>query len=129
MNRRWPGLPFAGVQLKRSAQLGISPVDAYKRLVRDRNSRLGWRILLYLNQVADVDHILERTLIHGEELCELLTEEFKEGHLAIADLLLRFRNGDPLSQTEEAALQEALQVSRVTTWSTSSWSSIMQPGI
>lgn len=102
---------IANVRLKRSAQLAISPVDAYKRLVRDRKSRLGWRILLYLNPVGDVNHILERTLLHGEELCELLTEEFKNGHLAIADLLLRFRGGEALSLTEQAALQEALQVS------------------
>jgi hypothetical protein len=39
---------FANVRLLQSARGGITALDAYRRLARDFDSRLGWRILLHL---------------------------------------------------------------------------------
>lgn len=38
--------PQAG--LRRSEQISVQPVDTYRRLARDEESNLGWRILVHL---------------------------------------------------------------------------------
>jgi superfamily I DNA/RNA helicase len=102
---------LSDVQFKRSTPVEISPIDAYRRLARNPNSRLGWRILLYRHPSMDADDLLRRALIEGEELETLLPEEFRQWHLAVVALLQGFLDGADLSPPELAALEAAVGVS------------------
>lgn len=102
---------LSDVHFKRSTPIEISPIDAYRRLASNPNSRLGWRILLYLHPTMDVNDILRRTLLDGEELETLLPEVFRQRHLIVVALLQRFLNEDDLSPPELASLEAAAGVS------------------
>lgn len=102
---------FSDVRFKRSTPTEMNPIDAYRRLARNSDSRLGWRILLYLYPTQNVNDILRRTLLDGEELETLLPEVFRQRHLTVVALLQRFLNGDDLSPPELGTLEASVGVS------------------
>jgi superfamily I DNA/RNA helicase len=99
---------FAHARLKMAAKSLMSPLDAYRRLAADQRSRLGWRILLYLEPFDGSDDILKRVLENQSELAAELPDEYRDRHLAIASLVRRLRNDEGLDETQQASLTQAL---------------------
>jgi len=78
---------FTNVAFTQSTNRQYSLSDAYELLRRDDTSSLGWRVLAGVELPKGV---LAKIVISSKDLTpfrELLTEEFKEKHLQVLDLL------------------------------------------
>lgn len=102
---------MANVQMRHSTPSEVAPVEGYMRLAADPDSRLGWRIVLYVDPVASTDDVLYQALIEGSELVDILPEEYKKTHLRIATLLQLFREEESLNTNELKLLLEAVSLS------------------
>lgn len=102
---------MVNVQMRHSTSSEVTPVEGYIRIAADRDSRLGWRIILYVDPVANMDDVLYQALIEGFELADILPEGYKKTHLTVAALLQRFRRGDSLDTNELGLLLEAVSLS------------------
>jgi len=90
--------------MKTAQQVSVEFLDAYRRLAIDAHSRLGWRILVHLLPFNGSDEALRAALANGDEIESILPEEYRERHLAIADLVRRLRDDEQLSEESERAL-------------------------
>lgn len=99
---------FPQATMKVAQQVTIELLDAYRRLSADAESRLGWRILIQLLPFEDSDEALRVALAAGDEITSTLPEEYRERHLAIADLVRRLRDDEQLSEESERALLTAI---------------------
>jgi hypothetical protein len=98
---------FANVRLLQSAKGGIAALDGYRRLARDFDSRLGWRILLYVNPCDGASDRIERALQEKADLGALLPDEYRERHCRPAALVERLLDGEDLTADEIAELETA----------------------
>jgi ATP-dependent DNA helicase UvrD/PcrA len=103
INDRYPH-----AQLKTAAKSLIAPLDAYRRLAKDQNSRLGWRILLHTDPFTGWEDVLKRVLENEEELALALPTEYRELHLAVVDLIRSLLDEQALDETQETKLCEAV---------------------
>lgn len=103
--------PFPGIRGKDSAALEPKPLDGYERLLKDDRSRMGWRILMYVQTPPKIGEILRRALVDDEELVDLLPKSYRARHLAIVELLQRLLDQEELCVDEEVRLQEATELS------------------
>ena len=99
---------FTDVVLKKSTRFQIDILDGYRRLHRNQNSRLGWRIILYCDRSVPTGKIIELALTSGEELSDLIPSEYRDRHLEVAKLVRRLENGETLIDEEREALGEAV---------------------
>ena len=98
---------FANVRLLQSAKGGITKLDAYRRLARDFESRLGWRILLHVEPCDGASDRIERALREKADLGTLLPEEYRKRHRRPAALVERLLDGEDLTVDEIAELETA----------------------
>jgi hypothetical protein len=98
---------FANVRLLQSAKGGITALDGYRRLARDFDSRLGWRILLYVKPCDGASDRIERALQEKADLVALLPDEYRERHRRPAALVERLLDGEDLTADEIAELETA----------------------
>lgn len=96
------------VRLQRSEGVPIQLLDAYRRLASDTKSRLGWRIVLHLEPCEGLNAILKAIHEDGDELNELLPNDYKERHLSLAALVELLIDGQELDTEQEAELSAAL---------------------
>jgi superfamily I DNA/RNA helicase len=94
---------FPQATMKTAPQVAIEFLDAYRRLAVNADSRLGWRILIHLDPFDDADDALRSVLTDGE-ITSILPDEYRERHLAIADLVRRVLDDEQLSEDDERAL-------------------------
>lgn len=80
---------FQSVEFKRSDNLKVKAFDGYKRLMKDRSSRLGWRILLQVLEPDGWKEIARKALLDGGELIDLLHSDFLNNHLDVVEILVR----------------------------------------
>lgn len=99
---------FPNVQLQHSEQLRIEALDGYRRLARDPESRLGWRILLHVDPAADTPTLISTAHSEARELGALLPDEYRERHLEIASLVGELIAEEDLTKEEGSALSAAL---------------------
>jgi len=102
---------FPQAQLKMAVKSLIGVLDAYRRLARDAESRLAWRILLHLDPLAGSDDLPRRVLENEAELAAELPDEYRERHLALAALVRRLLDAEGLTEEEQALLTEAIGLS------------------
>jgi hypothetical protein len=100
------GIP--NVTPPRPSRRDLDPLDAYRRLARHPRSRLGWRILLHVADPGGRDAIVRRALNQAEEIVDLLPEEYRETHLAVAALVAMVVAGEPLNDHQRAEVEAAL---------------------
>lgn len=98
---------FANVRLLESAKGGITALDAYRRLARDFDSRLGWRILLHVEPCDGASDRIDRALRENADLGALLPEEYRERHRGPAALVEQLLDGEDLTVDEIAELETA----------------------
>lgn len=90
-----------------SEQLDVRAIDGYKRLAGDSESRLGWRILLYVRQPARWSEGVASALTNGNELAHLVDEPFRQEHLDIAALVARLLANEELTPEEVSRITDA----------------------
>jgi superfamily I DNA/RNA helicase len=95
-------LPELGVSVveKKRPDEKIDLATGYSLLSRSASSRLGWRIVLFVDPLPSLAEILEDALVSGKELVDLLPSEYRSKHLGTAELLSRHRRGEPLTSEE-----------------------------
>lgn len=98
---------FANVRLLQSAKGEITALDAYRRLARDFDSRLGWRILLHLEPCDGASDRIERALREKADLGAVLPEEYRERHRRPAALVEQLLDGEDLTVDEIVELETA----------------------
>lgn len=97
---------FPSVALRKSEFLEVHYLDAYERLSRDDHSRLGWRILLYIETPDGYREAIERALTDGDELSDVIDAEYRDRHLRVAEIVAKVRAGSSLSAAEQRVLEE-----------------------
>jgi superfamily I DNA/RNA helicase len=102
---------FPQAHLKMAVKSLIGRLDAYRRLARDAESRLAWRILLHVDAFKDSDALLKRVLESETELLAEMPEDYRERHLAIAALVQRLLSEQELDADEEGLLVDAVGLS------------------
>jgi hypothetical protein len=83
----------------------VVPVDAlegYRLLAKDENSRLGWRIIIQCHRFDGWEDVLIEVTQDEAEIVDLLPDDYREQHLAIARLLGRLLDGEELDADEVA---------------------------
>jgi superfamily I DNA/RNA helicase len=98
---------FANVRLLESSKSGITALDGYRRLARDFDSRLGWRILLHLDPCDGASDLIERAFRAEVDLAALLPEDYREKHRGPAGLVEKLLDGQELNADEVAELEAA----------------------
>jgi superfamily I DNA/RNA helicase len=99
---------FPQAKMKTAQQVNIEFLDAYIRLARDANSRLGWRILIHLDPLDDADDALRAVLAAGDEIVTILPDEYRDRHLELAELVRRLLDDEDLPDADEARLTGAV---------------------
>lgn len=100
---------YEHVRLKKGSNVGIRPAHAYRRLIEDDLSQVGWRILAYLDalEVDDIGNLVSESIECGVSLGSLLSEEVREPHVRVARLIATSRTRD-LTPEELDEVEEAL---------------------
>jgi len=102
---------FTDVCLQVSEDVKMSLLDGYRLLARNRRSRLGWRVLIHLDPCESVDEVLRAVHGEGEELADLVPEEYRGRHLPLAAAVAKLLDDEELDEEEAAALAAALGMS------------------
>jgi superfamily I DNA/RNA helicase len=102
---------FADVRYKMSTQLEIRPIDGYQRLMADAKSRLGWRILLSLDQPAGWDEAVREALVSELELVDLISADYRDTHMVIVEILQRLATDGEVAPGELSAAMSATGMS------------------
>jgi len=99
---------FPNTVLKESSPLEISILDGYKYLYRNPNSRLGWRIVLYIDPFEGIPELIKTIQDTSNELEEMIAPQYKQRHLEIVGLIGRIIIGEALNEEEKALLVTAI---------------------
>jgi superfamily I DNA/RNA helicase len=99
---------FQNVEYKRREQSEMTLLDGYLRLLVNERSRLGWRIVLSIARPDGFNDIIRRAIGDGEELVDLLAEDYRRDHLEIIGLLRKIQDESPLSEDEARRLEDAV---------------------
>jgi len=78
---------FPNAILRSSAGLEINALDGYRRLARDADSQLGWRILIRAAPFASARKELAGALAADRPLTEIVPGDYREEHLALAEII------------------------------------------
>jgi hypothetical protein len=93
------------------AQPELDLLDAYRMLVSDPDSNLGWRVLLQVLEPDNWEEAVSQGLGTGDALVSFLTRAFRDRHLSIASLVGRADDGGELTNEDQESLATALNVS------------------
>lgn len=95
---------FPDIEMKTRDKQEIRILDGYELLLRDPRSRLGWRIIMMMDLPPEMKTTLERALEGGEELADLLPDDYRNPHLRVVALIRSLREGNSLATEEESLL-------------------------
>jgi superfamily I DNA/RNA helicase len=101
---------FPQAQMKKGTASLMTPLDGYRRLATDANSRLGWRIITLCFEFDDRDELVRSALEAGDDVEPGLPDEYREEHLEIAELVRRLRDGEQLTGEGERQLSAAVGI-------------------
>jgi superfamily I DNA/RNA helicase len=95
---------------RKSEVVPVDPLAGYHLLAKDENSRLGWRIIIQCHRFDGWEDVLIEVTQDEAEIVDLLPDDYREQHLAIARLVGRLLDGEELDADEVAALEAALEI-------------------
>jgi superfamily I DNA/RNA helicase len=98
---------FPHAVLRSSAGLTIDALDGYRRLAVDADSQLGWRIIIHASPFSGADEALTEALGSQTPLTEILPEDYREEHLAIAEIIRQQFEGG-ITEDQIAELERGL---------------------
>ncbi len=101
---------YPQLKLKAGQKLQVELVDAYRFLRGDPNSRIGWRIVAELFPPKDWESIISHAVLEGEELHELLGDDYKRPHLENLELIEHMVQGGSIPEVEKKRLSELLGI-------------------
>jgi UvrD/REP helicase N-terminal domain len=99
------GVP--NIEFRSSSTLEIDVLDGYRRLLKDERSRLGWRLTLQSVQFPNWEDLVRQALLVGTELADLLSEDFRNLHLSIVNLLRQLIDDQEIADPDRGRLEAA----------------------
>lgn len=102
---------FPSVEYKQRERTEMTLLDGYMLLLPDERLRLGWRVLVHIDQPENLGDIVRRAVGQSQELSDLLPGEYRRKHLALVDILRRIQDEEQVSDDEIHALEEAVGLS------------------
>jgi AAA domain len=103
---------FPGAELRRAEQITVEPIDAYRRLTKDADSNLGWRILIHVRPFRGWERAVLESIETGDPLIDRIPTDYRDWHLAIAQLVRDWSPDDSPPEIR-SQLAEALGVADV----------------
>lgn len=94
----------------RATEPEVDILDAFDLLADNRESRLGWRILLKYHPPDDVRQIVKEAINAETDIVDLLEDGFRQGFLDLVDVFERISEGGSFKDTEAQSLAEALNL-------------------
>lgn len=85
-------------------------LDGYEKLLKDRESNLGWRIILEFDEIADMKNIIKQTDIDRMNILKKLPTEYRSKHEKVVESLHRLKE-NRASAEEQRKLEETLALS------------------
>lgn len=99
---------FPQAQMKKGPASLMTPLDGYRRLAVDANSRLGWRIITLCFELEGRDTLVREALEAGDDFVSELPDDYRETQLEIAELVRRLRDDESLTDEQEKQLSGAV---------------------
>lgn len=103
-------LAAAGRNVKRKVKqdFDVHALDGYLRLMHHPRSRLGWRIILHAHPLRKrvSKKILKSALLDGEELVDLLPDDYRATHLKVGTLIASLQTGEQLPAADQKFVTE-----------------------
>lgn len=99
---------FPQADLRRSTKNVINILDGYRRLARNEDSRLAWRIITWCNRPADYESTIMKAIVGDQVLSTFLPPDYCHHHLKIAGLIGQLLDDEPLSRDQQEILEQAL---------------------
>lgn len=101
---------FGEVSYKMSSQHDVRLIDGYHRLMKNRDSRLGWRILLEVLEPPEWQVMVREALSNGSELVKLIPYDFRTEHLEVVALLERIAAEETMTKEEMTTATKATRL-------------------
>jgi hypothetical protein len=101
---------YPQTELRVSDPLSVLPIDGYRRIARDPESNLGWRILIHCEPFRGWMDALRDALTAADGLATHLPAAWRDDRLAVARLLGRALDGESLSAPEFDRLAESVEM-------------------
>lgn len=101
---------FGEVSYKMSSQHDVRLIDGYHRLMKNRDSRLGWRILLEVLQPQEWQVMVREALTNGSELVNRIPDDFRAEHVEVVALLERIAAEETMTKEEMTTATKATRL-------------------
>jgi len=101
------GKIYSNLSYARPSELEYGILDAYELLLRDKESNLGWRILLELFYPPERQREILLKTTDGHPMTDLLAAKFIQRHLDAIAVVERMKNDDNVTPTQQRVLKEA----------------------
>lgn len=91
---------FRNIDYPEERDREIDIFDGYRFLMKDKESNLGWRIIIECSHIKQKAKIIKESHENTEKLCVKLEDNFKNLHLAIVAILEKIKVDDQITVTE-----------------------------
>ncbi len=91
---------FKNIDYVGTKKQNVEFLEGYEVLMHNRNSNLGWRIILECSRLTDKTDIIKMMNGSKQKLTDLLSPDFKEKHLAVVALLAKLKLNETLLESE-----------------------------
>jgi len=92
---------FTNIDYPEERDKEIDIFDGYNILMKDKESNLGWRIIIECSNIKQKSKIIKEVHKNAEKLCNKLDDDFKKFILAIVAILEKIKAGNEISETEK----------------------------
>ncbi|MBC7349957.1 MAG: ATP-dependent helicase [Candidatus Aminicenantes bacterium] len=96
---------------KKERENGYNILDAYKILLRNPESKLGWRIIMEFEANLNIENIIRNSISKNESLFKYLKayNDFYKSNLILLDILKKVKSNKDLNQNEERLLMSRIR--------------------
>jgi len=91
---------FTNIDYPEERDKEIDIFDGYRFLMKDKESNLGWRIIIECSDIKQKAKIIKEAHENAEKLCVKLEDDFKNLHLEIVTILEKIKVGEQITATE-----------------------------
>lgn len=90
----------------------INIIDGYKLLAKNKNSRLGWRIILHCDPCDNSDKVIKKALSERVDLNPFIqSKQYIAKHMELADLTSKIIVNEELNIFKQTSIEEAINLS------------------
>ena len=92
---------FTNIDYPEKRNKDIDIFDGYKLLMKDKESNLGWRIIIECSDIKQKAKIIKEAHESADNLCNKLDDVFKIFYLTIVAILEKIKTGEEITATEK----------------------------